>query len=124
MATVGTMLVTETLTKISCGECGGVYAIAERYREECWQQGGSWRCPYCNCQWGFFSNNENKQLSERNIATAERIRHDQTKMSLRATKAVATRRKKQIDRVDKGVCPYCDRTFQNLQRHMQSKHGK
>jgi CCR4-NOT transcriptional regulation complex NOT5 subunit len=37
----------------------------------------------------------------------------------RAFKGVATRMK---NRVSRGVCPCCNRTFSDLQRHMASKH--
>ncbi|MFB3077027.1 MAG: hypothetical protein ACE1Y4_03380 [Lysobacterales bacterium] len=56
----------------------------------------------------------------------ERARHDQTRADLEATelsrrahKAAATRIK---NRVARGVCPCCNRSFTNLHRHMESKH--
>ncbi len=39
---------------------------------------------------------------------------------LAAQRGVTTRMK---NRVAHGVCPCCNRTFQNLQRHMATKHG-
>ena len=52
--------------------------------------------------------------------------HDQTRAELRTTeasrrgeKAAKTRIK---NRVSKGVCPCCTRSFTNLQRHMASQH--
>jgi len=44
---------------------------------------------------------------------------DQEKRSLAATKGQIAKIK---NRVGHGVCPCCNRTFQNLQRHMTSKH--
>lgn len=38
---------------------------------------------------------------------------------LRATKGVVTKIKK---RVSKGVCPCCNRSFENLKNHMESQH--
>lgn len=43
-----------------------------------------------------------------------------TKQRLSAQKGVTTRLK---NRVSKGVCPCCNRTFINLQRHMSTKHA-
>lgn len=38
--------VTVELTQFSCGECGGTYAINERYRQQKHDKGGGWTCPY------------------------------------------------------------------------------
>lgn len=65
------------------------------------------------------------KVLERQIAS-ERQRHDQTKAELRETefrrraqKAATTKIKK---RIAGGACPCCNRTFQNLERHMKSQH--
>jgi len=49
----------------------------------------------------------------------ERVNHQHTKNSLAATKGHVTRQKK---RAAAGVCPCCNRTFQQLAKHMASKH--
>lgn len=46
-------------------------------------------------------------------------RLDQTQASLSATKGVVTRMKR---RASAGTCPCCNRTFQQLARHMETKH--
>lgn len=33
-----------------------------------------------------------------------------------------TKLEKQLKRIHKGVCPCCNRSFQNLKRHMETKH--
>lgn len=43
------------------------------------------------------------------------------KQRISAQKAVTTRIK---NRVQKGVCPCCNRHFANLQRHMETKHSE
>ena len=118
-----------TLTEINCGECGGTYAINERYREQQYQQGGSWTCPYCECGWGYSENNENSKLKKQLEAEkrgwelaehqAERAREHErhAKNVARAQKAAKTRIK---NRIKNGVCPCCNRTFQNL--HKQHQH--
>lgn len=129
---MGTTFVTNTeLTTVNCGECGGVYAILERHRAQCQQKGTGWTCPYCKVDWGFFNNNENARL-KRELAEAKRkieykdahlqIMHNENttlEHRRRAEKAAKTRLK---NRVGKGVCPCCNRTFLDLQRHMQLKH--
>lgn len=58
--------------------------------------------------------------------TAERSRHDQTKAELRETESRRRAEKgaktKIKNRVAHGVCPCCNRTFQNLSRHMNTQH--
>jgi len=44
---------------------------------------------------------------------------DQVEASLRATKGALTKAKR---RVGNGVCPCCNRSFQNVRRHMTTKH--
>lgn len=120
-----------TLTTINCGECGGTYAINERYREQCLQKGSGWHCPYCRVSWGYFNNSENTRLKrELDEAKAALERKERSRQSLaadlkmagyreRAQKAAKTRLK---NRIAAGVCPCCTRSFQNLSAHMKNQH--
>lgn len=51
--------------------------------------------------------------------TFERDQRKAAESSLRATKAALTKTKK---RIAAGVCPCCNRTFQNVARHMAGQH--
>ena len=119
------MEVTAQLSKVQCGECGGVYAISERFRRQKQEHGGYWTCPYCKRSWGYsigvsdLQEARNKAKNARNMLAAEKARHDQTKMTLRAHKAAKTRLK---NRLANGVCPCCSHHFENLQRHIKRKH--
>lgn len=120
-----------TLTVINCGECGGIYALNERYRRKKQEVGESWTCPYCKCGWGYSNSSENERLKrelqqEQERTLRERQRHDQTKAELRETerrrraeKGAKTKLKK---RVAHGVCPCCNRTFKQLAAHMSAMH--
>lgn len=126
-----TIQVESTLTVINCGECGGMYAIGERYYEQCRDHGRSWTCPYCKTGWGFVGRGRVKELEaqvqrerqRRDQAEAEAKRQREAKArverSLAAQKGVTTRIK---NRVHNGVCPCCKRHFANLERHMQNQH--
>jgi len=112
------------LTQMNCGECGGVYAINERYREQQYKKGGTWHCPYCDCSWGYAGNSENEKL--RRQLEAERERKERAlseanslRASLSAQKAQTTRLR---NRARNGVCPCCTRSFANLKAHMATKH--
>ena len=115
------------LTQINCGECGGTYAINERYRKQQYQKGGSWTCPYCRCGWGYSGNSENEKLKREN----EHLRKQKewaeqetrnTQNRLRAQKAATTKAKKKLGRTKHGVCPCCNRAFKQLAAHMKRMH--
>jgi len=119
------------LTVINCGSCGGTYAINERRRQQCHEEGSGWTCPYCKAAWGYFNNNENARLKKdlenerkrKEWAEQATIREREKRIAAehreRAQKAAKTRIK---NRVGKGVCPCCARSFENLQRHMATRH--
>jgi len=52
-----------------------------------------------------------------------RRENQEKERQLSAQKGLTTKFKNKLARVDNGVCPECNRTFQNVARHMQSKHG-
>jgi len=123
--------VTVELSEVNCGECGGTYALNKRYKDQKYQDGGSWNCPYCQCWWGYSQNNENSKLKkqveilERSKKFAERqaeIAREDARYECncaRAQKAAKTRLK---NRIKHGVCPCCNGTFKQLARHMKNKH--
>lgn len=126
-----------TLTTIEC-TCGGVYAISEKFRAEAYELGNrlkTWHCPYCQCDWGFGGKSQKQKLEDDLTRTKRALEQSQTRTreaweemqnvritlgnKLRAEKGAKTRIK---NRVANGVCPCCTRTFQNLHRHMETKH--
>ena len=100
-------------TQIDCGSCGGSYAINERYHDHCQERGKSWTCPYCKCGWGY---------SNKGLLAEEKERHQKTLARLNTEIAEKEALARKLKRVDRGVCPKCNRTFRNLARHMACKH--
>lgn len=120
---------TVSFTAITC-KCGGTYAIAKNYCDDKRINGGGWRCPYCEVSWGFWES-ENDRLTKQ--LAREKARHDQTRAEVdhqRQLKEAAERRaigqraaKTRIkNRIAHGVCPCCNRSFENLARHMKGQH--
>ena len=110
--------------QINCGECGGSYALIERYVEQKREKKGGWHCPYCQVSWGYFGKSEADRLKE--ALKAEQERHQRTlalkneaEAEAKKLAASAVRLKR---RVSNGVCPCCKRTFKQLARHMECKH--
>ena len=129
---MATISVTTELKAVHCGECGGTYAIDANFHRIKKEKGGFWNCPYCQCSWGYPADSSELARLKRKLEYTEadrdrqhrrhqeeKDRHERTQRRLSATQGVVTRTK---NRVAKGVCPCCNRTFQDLQRHMASKH--
>jgi hypothetical protein len=117
---------TERLTVVHC-TCGIAFAIPvdlnqqlldHRPRKSVW-------CPLGH-QWHYTGKTDAEREKEARLAAERRERAvrdllQQEERSHSATKGQLTKVKK---RVQNGVCPRCNRTFVNLQRHMASKHGE
>lgn len=133
MSTTITMPV--ELTQIDCGNCGGTYAINERYRQKQQDNCGTWTCPYCKCGWGYSGDTAQARAEKaakraQELLAQERERNSRVESNLRDSRDRAERRasaaRGQItkikNRVGHGVCPCCNRTFKQLAAHMASKH--
>lgn len=118
---------TETLTVTSCW-CGIHLAVPDNLLAHARdKKGTAIFCPLGH-EFVFGTTNADKLREKEKELERERQRVKATRDLLaaeenshRATKGHLTRVKK---RVQNGVCPRCNRTFVNLQRHMASKHGE
>lgn len=115
---------TIALTDMECGECGIVFAVPEDWRAEKQRTGNGWFCP----------NGHSRVYRESDAARYKRLLDEANAQNTRLSESVrqaqiaekravaeATRIKK---RIHAGICPCCKRTFQNLARHMATKHPK
>ena len=114
------LAVSVELTQINCGDCGGTYAINERYRLQKQRTGGTWTCPYCKTGWGYSGNSDNERLKRE--LEAERKRKHEALCRENEERAARERLERKLKRVNRGVCPECNRMFQNLAQHMKCKH--
>lgn len=120
-----------TLVSTHCFKCHAVFGMTKeadahkrRSHEDLW-------CPYCGTKQYYTGKSDLERLREEKEDThrslvREQARHDQTQAahshtmrSLAATRGVITRTK---NRIAKGVCPCCNRQFQNLANHIANKH--
>lgn len=98
--------------EIECCNCGIHFAVPSFYRLKLRETHNTFYCPNGHAQ-SYPAKTEAEKLKEQLIR--ERAEHDQTRADRDA-------KSKQLHRVAAGVCPCCNRTFRNLQKHMQTKH--
>lgn len=112
-------------TVIDCYRCGTLFAVPSDVNDELLRSGRTFYCPNGHTQ--HYTNSTDKQLREAKDRLArEQARNDQ----LRAERDAAERRtraaKGQVtkirNRIGRGVCPCCNRSFADLRAHMATKH--
>lgn len=122
-----------SMETILCTRCGLLYALPEALIDAARKKGHgeiTWRCPNQGCaeNWGYHGTSDAEKRAEKAEADAkwyaerhqaERDLREHTEHKLRAQKGATTRARK---RHAAGVCPCCNRTFQQLTRHMATKH--
>jgi len=114
-----------------CRSCGLDFALRRDFLNERRTDGGRWTCPYCGSCISYGADSENSKLKrelqrERRFKESAELARDKARADRdhaenrrRAEKAAKTRIK---NRIAKGVCPCCNRTFQNLGQHMSLQH--
>jgi hypothetical protein len=117
----------------TCWRCGIAFGMPRRYKDHLLQYGETFWCPKgCQLRYGTPEVDKlKKKLADQKAAyekrlqwadqreTAAKRRADSAERSKAATKGHLTRHKK---RTAAGVCPVCSRSFNQLRRHMKSKH--
>jgi len=121
-------LVEEMVIETCCHEgCGVTFAITSGLYDLRKRDGKSFFCPNGHGQ--FFTNNDAKKFEDMKAARARaesdakyyREEAESKSRSLNTTKGHITRMK---NRIANGVCPCCNRSFEDLHAHMKTKHPK
>jgi len=121
-----TLNYTEALVVISCGKCGIHFGVPENFNQDKKDHQTGFYCPngHCRAYNGQTRDQKIAELEKRveNAHDYNRELHetiDHKDNQIRGHKSANTKLKK---RVANGVCPCCNRTFQNLHRHMKGQH--
>ena len=119
------------LVVCTCGECGVKFGMDEYFYERRQEDGKTFHCP--NGHKRIFTQRETLKekvaFLEKDLMRKDRrldFERNQRRAIERSNsglRGVVTRKKRELSRVSKGVCPKCNRSFQNLRRHMACKHG-
>ncbi len=115
-----------TLVVIDCCSCGVSFGMTTAMERQRRQDHTGFYCPNGHGQ--HFTAKSDADLLQEERRRAKRLasllddeqqQHRATERRLSATRGVVTRTKK---RIAAGVCPCCNRTFQQLARHMAGQH--
>lgn len=121
---------TTTFEVDTCAECAIQFAYPTKFQQERRKDHRTFYCPNGH-PLVFKAETEEerlkKELDRARAATADwraeaarvEAEREREKRAHAATKGVLTKTRA---RISNGVCPDCNRTFVNLQRHMASKH--
>jgi predicted RNA-binding Zn-ribbon protein involved in translation (DUF1610 family) len=114
---------------IRCASCGVAFGFSEHLRVRREETGQDFHCPNGHVQ--VYRDSELVRARRELKAEQERRQRAETqRMEAERQRAIAERKatrarndlKRTVTRVEAGVCPHCNRTFQQLARHMQNKH--
>lgn len=110
-----------------CWSCDLRYYVPATWSQKRRENHDTFYCPQGHPAY-FPQDNETEKL-RKELEKAERARQ----MALETARMEAEQRKKverklkttskKLARVENGVCPECNRSFTNVARHMQTKHG-
>lgn len=131
-----TYSITQELITEQCCTCGTVFAMTKEFREQCRSHPGpngkSFYCPAGHGQHYQGETEATKLRRER-----DRLKQEQAYLedSRRAALEDAEHQRRRANgykghaakitkRAKAGVCPCCNRSFENLRRHMETQHAE
>lgn len=121
---------TGTLEIVECANCHQDFGVQPRIVKERRRDHGTFYCPLGHHNY-YPQKSDVERLRERvadaeATATRQIARADQAEAEAKLQKRIAAANKgtvtKMRKRIGRGVCPCCNRQFENLARHMASKH--
>lgn len=114
-------------TVINCGACGISFAVPEPWRLQKQRDHTGFRCPN-GCSRAYVGESDVERIAREKREAENKLQarvNEAEHARLVAEKELdkVKRAKRKIEaRVSHGVCPCCDRTFENLAKHMETKH--
>ena len=113
------VVLTVVIEPFTCANCGVAFGLEARYERAQREDRKAWYCPNGHSQW-FPGQDIHEELREAqarlNDVRAERDRLAGDNMTL------AQKNRRLGSRAKAGVCAFCNRSFQNVKRHMDGQH--
>jgi hypothetical protein len=114
---VSTITIMQNFLLEHCYNCGVAFAIPQDLVSVLKETHRCFYCPNGHAQQ--YMAESAAQKAERELA-AERALHQRTQFLVMQAREETARLQR---RISVGCCPCCNRNFQNLQRHMKTKHA-
>lgn len=123
--------ITTEMSRFHCHGCGLPYQVSTLETERRTNSGVGWNCPYCRVGTILTRETETQKYRrlaeqaqrERDMARTARDRardeRDTAERQRNAQKAAKTR---VMNRIKRGECPCCGKTFADLHKHMETQH--
>lgn len=119
------LVFTQTITfeTIVCCECHVPFAVSAKHRKELLDTHETFYCPAGHAQ-SYIGKSAAEKLREQLAAEKELRRKEEERLynlyldELNENKKLS----RKLKRVHNGTCPCCKRSFQDLKRHMETKH--
>lgn len=114
---------TETFDEIHCGSCGIIYYVPARWMKCKVAVNGHFCCPN-GCSRRFVGETDKDRANR--LASELEAANSAKEFANRRLADEQTRHAKELKRIGRrsnaGVCQKCHRTFNNVARHMKTKH--
>lgn len=119
---------TVTLTTEICCNCGMPFAMPSTLQQKYEEDGGTFYCPKGHPQHYTTTKAQKHQQQIERMQREHALQLNTVKTELEDKKRevinLKTKKTKLEKRIAAGVCPCCNRTFQDLANHMKTKHPK
>ena len=111
-------------TEIQCGACGVWFCMSETAYTTKQREGGFFYCPNGHCRGWNEGTKKRDELRLERDRLKQRLsqRDDEIKAAKKSNSSLKGQITRIKNRTKNGVCPCCNRHFENLQRHMQGQH--
>jgi hypothetical protein len=106
-----------------CCNCGTPFMIPKRLQKQLINNQNTFYCPSGHPQ-SYCGKTEAQKLKEKLDLLQQESQQNEQKWMDKYLDEVSVKQKleKQLKRVHNGVCPCCNRSFQNLKRHIDTMH--
>ncbi len=113
---------TVKLVTEECCACGIVFAMPQQVNERLRTKGGTFYCPNGHSQ--VYTEPDIEVLRKKLVTEQKRSQNFETQLNGALDNLNTTKKELRCikRRVNAGVCPYCQRHFTNVERHIHCKH--
>jgi hypothetical protein len=110
-------------TMLECGGCGIPFFVPTKWKNSKVNEHGAFSCPN-GCSRVFIGKTEAEKLKDEMELLKKQSSQREEELQNKWLDTLGEKHKleKQMKRVHKGVCPCCNRSFHNLQQHIQNEH--